>query len=195
MDAYMFSFCRLPLEDIKKKIWRNLKLLEAQGLVTAKNDYQDIVNAIAKVWMISSFHISFIMFHMFLCKNRLWPSFKDLSSTDRYHMLLNRLQENDSRYTWCAIEIGYLLNSNLKMSVWFENLSMASYCLIAWSVFKNVCWKVIQVSHALIKFLWENNWSRTVILLFLLLIARIYPYFCLIYPTYDYVFSILTGKN
>eukprot|EP00795_Rhopilema_esculentum_P006087 gene6087-11472_t len=47
-SASVHGESRLPLEDIKKKIWRNLKLLEAQGLVTAKNDYQDIVNAIAK---------------------------------------------------------------------------------------------------------------------------------------------------
>ena len=40
---------RLPLRDMKKKILRNLKVLEQQNLVTSKNDYQDIVNAIAKV--------------------------------------------------------------------------------------------------------------------------------------------------
>ena len=44
-----FSSSRMSLEDMKKSIWRNLKVLEAQGLVSSKNDYQDIVNAIAKV--------------------------------------------------------------------------------------------------------------------------------------------------
>lgn len=34
---------------MKKKILRNLKVLEQQKLVSAKNDYQEIVNAIAKV--------------------------------------------------------------------------------------------------------------------------------------------------
>ena len=45
-----FSTSRMSLEDMKKSIWRNLKVLEAQGLVSSKNDYQDIVNAIAKVF-------------------------------------------------------------------------------------------------------------------------------------------------
>ena len=34
---------------MKKKVLRNLKVLEQQNLVSSKNDYQDIVNAIAKV--------------------------------------------------------------------------------------------------------------------------------------------------
>ena len=44
----MFFF-RLPLEGLKRKIIRNLRMLESQGVVTIKNDYQDIINAIAKV--------------------------------------------------------------------------------------------------------------------------------------------------
>ena len=39
----------LPIEGIKRKIIRNLRVLENQGLVTTKNNYQDIVNAIARV--------------------------------------------------------------------------------------------------------------------------------------------------
>ena len=42
-------FLRLPLEGMKRKIIRNLRMLESQGVVTIKNDYQDIINAIAKV--------------------------------------------------------------------------------------------------------------------------------------------------
>ena len=42
-------FLRLPLEGLKRKIIRNLRMLESQGVVTIKNDYQDIINAIAKV--------------------------------------------------------------------------------------------------------------------------------------------------
>lgn len=42
-------FVRLPLEGLKRKIIRNLRMLESQGVVTIKNDYQDIINAIAKV--------------------------------------------------------------------------------------------------------------------------------------------------
>ena len=44
-----FYFLRLPLEGMKRKIIRNLRMLESQGVVTIKNDYQDIINAIAKV--------------------------------------------------------------------------------------------------------------------------------------------------
>merc|ERR1719318_926120 len=33
---------------MKRKIIRNLRMLESQGLVTIKDDYQDMVNAIAK---------------------------------------------------------------------------------------------------------------------------------------------------
>ena len=40
---------RLPLEGLKVKVKRNLKLLEAEGLVSAENDYQELINAIAKV--------------------------------------------------------------------------------------------------------------------------------------------------
>ncbi|PFX34390.1 Ras GTPase-activating-like protein IQGAP1 [Stylophora pistillata] len=39
---------KLPLEGLKRKIIRNLRMLESQGVVTIKNDYQDIINAIAK---------------------------------------------------------------------------------------------------------------------------------------------------
>ena len=48
------SYCmyrRLPLEGLKVKVKRNLKLLEAEGLVSAENDYQELINAIAKVCM------------------------------------------------------------------------------------------------------------------------------------------------
>ncbi|XP_065671327.1 ras GTPase-activating-like protein IQGAP1 isoform X1 [Hydra vulgaris] len=39
---------KMSLKEIKKKIYHNLKTLEQQGLVSSKNRYQDIVNAIAK---------------------------------------------------------------------------------------------------------------------------------------------------
>ena len=39
------------MESLKNKIKRNLKLLEAEGLVSIENDYQEIINAIAKVWL------------------------------------------------------------------------------------------------------------------------------------------------
>ena len=39
----------LPLEGMKRKIMRNLRTLETEGMVNSKNDYQEIVNAIAKV--------------------------------------------------------------------------------------------------------------------------------------------------
>ena len=38
---------------MKKKIQRNLKVLEQQNLVSSKNDYQEIVNAIAKVGLVT----------------------------------------------------------------------------------------------------------------------------------------------
>jgi hypothetical protein len=38
----------LPLEGMKRKIMRNLRTLETEGMVNSKNDYQDIINAIAK---------------------------------------------------------------------------------------------------------------------------------------------------
>lgn len=47
-SASMHGDSKLPLRDMKKKILRNLKVLEQQKLVSAKNDYQEIVNAIAK---------------------------------------------------------------------------------------------------------------------------------------------------
>ena len=39
----------LPLEGMKRKIMRNLRTLEEEGMVNSKNDYQEIINAIAKV--------------------------------------------------------------------------------------------------------------------------------------------------
>ena len=39
----------LPLEGMKRKIMRNLRTLETEGMVNSKNDYQEIINAIAKV--------------------------------------------------------------------------------------------------------------------------------------------------
>ncbi|XP_048583306.1 ras GTPase-activating-like protein IQGAP1 isoform X2 [Nematostella vectensis] len=47
-SASIYGDHKLPLEGLKRKIIRNLRMLESQGLVTIKNDYQDIVNAIAK---------------------------------------------------------------------------------------------------------------------------------------------------
>lgn len=41
--------CRLPLEGVKIKVKRNLKLLEAEKMVSAEDDYQELINAIAKV--------------------------------------------------------------------------------------------------------------------------------------------------
>lgn len=48
VDCLVFLL-RLSLEGLKRKIIRNLRMLESQGVVTIKNDYQDIINAIAKV--------------------------------------------------------------------------------------------------------------------------------------------------
>ncbi|XP_062516827.1 ras GTPase-activating-like protein IQGAP2 isoform X2 [Corticium candelabrum] len=39
---------QLPLEGMKRKIQRNLRLLEGDGLVSSENNYQEIVNAIAR---------------------------------------------------------------------------------------------------------------------------------------------------
>ncbi|XP_006818327.1 ras GTPase-activating-like protein IQGAP1 [Saccoglossus kowalevskii] len=44
----VYGDSRLPLEGKKKKIRRNLKLLEKASLVTSSNSYQDIVNAIVQ---------------------------------------------------------------------------------------------------------------------------------------------------
>ena len=41
---------RLPLEGMKRKVLRNLRLLESDSLVSSSDDYQDIINAIAKVF-------------------------------------------------------------------------------------------------------------------------------------------------
>ncbi|XP_065909989.1 ras GTPase-activating-like protein IQGAP1 [Dysidea avara] len=38
----------LPLEGMKRKVLRNLRLLESENLVNSSDDYQDIINAIAK---------------------------------------------------------------------------------------------------------------------------------------------------
>lgn len=40
---------QLPLEQKKRKILRNLRNLEQAGLATASNNYQDLINDIAKV--------------------------------------------------------------------------------------------------------------------------------------------------
>lgn len=45
----LFLFSSLPLEGMKRKIMRNLRTLETEGMVNSKNDYQEIINAIAKV--------------------------------------------------------------------------------------------------------------------------------------------------
>ena len=34
---------------MKRKIMRNLRTLETEGMVNSKNDYQEVINAIAKV--------------------------------------------------------------------------------------------------------------------------------------------------
>ena len=39
----------LPLEGMKRKIMRQLRTLEQEELVSSKNDYQEIISAIAKV--------------------------------------------------------------------------------------------------------------------------------------------------
>lgn len=40
---------QLPLEQKKRKIQRNLRTLEQNGIVSSKNKYQDLLNEIAKV--------------------------------------------------------------------------------------------------------------------------------------------------
>lgn len=47
-SASAYGDTKLTLEGLKRKIIRNLRMLESQGVVTIKNDYQDIINAIAK---------------------------------------------------------------------------------------------------------------------------------------------------
>ena len=39
----------MPIEDIKRKVMRNLRTLEKEGMVSLRNDYQEIINAIARV--------------------------------------------------------------------------------------------------------------------------------------------------
>ena len=39
----------LPLDGLKRKVMRNLQLLESDGMVSPDNNYQDIVDAIARV--------------------------------------------------------------------------------------------------------------------------------------------------
>ena len=46
---------------MKRKIIRNLRMLESQGVVTIKNDYQDIINAIAKVIYLNLFGWTFLL--------------------------------------------------------------------------------------------------------------------------------------
>lgn len=46
---------RLPLEGMKRKVLRNLRLLESDNLVSSSDDYQDIINAIAKVYTTNVF--------------------------------------------------------------------------------------------------------------------------------------------
>ena len=40
---------KLPLEDMKNRVKRNLEKLESHDIVSSKNDYQAIVNMIARV--------------------------------------------------------------------------------------------------------------------------------------------------
>ena len=49
LDSEMIQVNRLPLEGMKRKVLRNLRLLESENLVSSSDDYQDIINAIAKV--------------------------------------------------------------------------------------------------------------------------------------------------
>ena len=42
----------LPIEDVKKVIMHHLHTLEQEGMVDSKNDYQEIINAIAKVCIV-----------------------------------------------------------------------------------------------------------------------------------------------
>ena len=49
MGSYPSFALSLPLEGMKRKIMRNLRTLETEGMVNSKNDYQEIINAIAKV--------------------------------------------------------------------------------------------------------------------------------------------------
>jgi len=49
VDSVMIQVNRLPLEGMKRKVLRNLRLLESENLVSSSDDYQDIINAIAKV--------------------------------------------------------------------------------------------------------------------------------------------------
>lgn len=42
----------LPIEDVKKVIMHHLHTLEQEGMVDSKNDYQEIINAIAKVCVV-----------------------------------------------------------------------------------------------------------------------------------------------
>jgi hypothetical protein len=44
----LYGDSKLPLESLKNKVKRNLKLLESEGLVSAESDYQELINAIAK---------------------------------------------------------------------------------------------------------------------------------------------------
>lgn len=46
----MVEDAQLPLEQKKRKIQRNLRTLEEMGHMSSKNKYQDILNAIAKVF-------------------------------------------------------------------------------------------------------------------------------------------------
>ncbi len=48
-NLYITITPSLPLEGMKRKIMRNLRTLEQEGLVNSKNDYQEIINAIAQV--------------------------------------------------------------------------------------------------------------------------------------------------
>lgn len=56
---------RLPLEGMKRKVLRNLRLLESDNLVSSSDDYQDIINAIAKVVMTT---IISIFYKYFTCR-------------------------------------------------------------------------------------------------------------------------------
>lgn len=42
----------LPIEDVKKVIMHHLHTLEQEGMVDSTNDYQEIINAIAKVCIV-----------------------------------------------------------------------------------------------------------------------------------------------
>lgn len=50
---------KLPLEDMKKRVKRNLEKLESHDVVSSKDNYQTIVNLIARVSRHLAFNFDF----------------------------------------------------------------------------------------------------------------------------------------